>query len=122
MKGRQENLIDITTRATDVQREIRSKGGKARARRIKERKTVAEALREVLYAPINEGSKMTKLEGISNKAIKKMFDDPDIKDMKVLAEVLGETKQAPNSTGELTIIVKSSREREQLENLGNLNV
>ena len=105
----QENLKPFGTLAEDVQREIRSKGGKARAKKMKERKTIAEALRKILDEPIAKGSRQTKLDGISIKVIKKLFDDPDIRDLKALAEILGELKQTINAEG-LTLNISSSEE------------
>lgn len=105
----QENLKPFGTLAEDVQREIRSKGGKARAKKMKERKTIAEALRKILDEPIAKGSRQTRLDGISIKVIKKLFDDPDIRDLKALAEILGELKQTINAEG-LTLNISSSEE------------
>ena len=105
----QENLKPFGTLAEDVQRDIRSKGGKARAKKMKERKTIAEALRKILDEPIAKGSRQTKLDGISIKVIKKLFDDPDIRDLKALAEILGELKQTINAEG-LTLNISSSEE------------
>lgn len=104
-----ENLKPFGTLAEDVQREIRSKGGKARAKKMRERKTIADALRKVLDEPIAKGSRQTKLDGISIKVIKKLFDDPDIRDMKTLAEILGELKQTINTEG-LTLNIQSSEQ------------
>lgn len=105
----QENLKPFGTLAEDVQREIRSKGGKARAKKMKERKTIAEALRKILDEPIAKGSRQTKLGGISMKVIKKLYDDPDIRDLKTLAEILGELKQTNNAES-LTLYISSSEE------------
>lgn len=117
------NLIPFGTLAEDVQREIQSKGGKARAKKMKERKSIAEALRKVLDEPITKGSRQTRLDGISIKVVKKMFDDPDIRDMKVLAEILGEIKQTLTADGEgLTIVVKSQEEKNKLNNIGDLSI
>lgn len=105
----QENLKPFGTLAEDVQRDIRSKGGKARAKKMKERKTIAEALRKILDEPIAKGSRQTKLDGISIKVIKKLFDDPDIRDLKALAEILGELKQTINAEG-MTLNINTSEE------------
>ena len=105
----QANLKPFGTLAEDVQREIRSKGGKARAKKMKERKTIAEALRKILDEPIAKVSRQTKLDGISIKVIKKLFDDPDIRDLKALAEILGELKQTINAEG-MTLNINASEE------------
>lgn len=113
----ESNLKPFTTLAEDVQREIRSKGGKARARKIKERKTIAEALRKVLDEPIAKGSRQTRLDGISIKVIRKLFDDPDIRDLKVLAEILGELKQTINAEGLTLNITASDEGRDNIEKI-----
>ena len=76
---------------------------------MKERKTIAEALRKILDEPIAKGSRQTKLDGISIKVIKKLFDDPDIRDLKALAEILGELKQTINAEG-MTLNINASEE------------
>lgn len=103
------NLKPINTLAKDMQREIRSKGGKARARKMKERKTIADALRQVLDEPVEKGSKTTRMDAIAIKTIKNLYDQPSIKGMKVLAEILGELKQTINAEG-LTLNITSSPE------------
>ena len=119
----QENLKPFGTLAEDVQRDIRSKGGKARAKKMKERKTIAEALRKILDEPIAKGSRQTKLDGISIKVIKNIFDNPDIRDLKVLAEILGEIKQTLTTDGDgLTIVVKSQEEKDKLDKMGDLSI
>ena len=45
----EQNLKPFGTLAENVQRDIRSKGGKARAQKIKKQKTMAEALRKMLF-------------------------------------------------------------------------
>lgn len=111
------NLIPVNLRAKDEQREIRSKGGKARAKKMKERKTIAEALKAVLDEPIAKGSRTTKLEGISMKVVKKLFDDPDIRDVKVLAEILGEIKQTINTEGMTLNITATDKGKSNIEKL-----
>ena len=89
--------------------ELARKAGKASGRKRRERKTIADALRKVLDEPIAKGSRQTRLDGISIKVIKKMFEDPDIRDMKCLAEILGELKQTINAEG-MTLNINSSEE------------
>ena len=43
------------------------------------------------------------------KVIKKLYDDPDIRDLKTLAEILGELKQTNNAES-LTLYISSSEE------------
>ena len=67
-KGGRDNLIDIKDRATEVQREIRSKGGKARAEKARQRRTMREALELMMYhTQLNEQTKqMLRAEGVKN--------------------------------------------------------
>lgn len=67
-KGGRDNLIDIKDRATEVQREIRSKGGKARAEKARRRRTMREALELMMYhTQLNEQTKqMLRAEGVEN--------------------------------------------------------
>lgn len=72
------------------------KGGIASGKKKKERKLIADALRKVLDEPLAKGSRQTKLDGLAIKTIKKMFDNPNIKSMKILAEILGEFEGKQN--------------------------
>lgn len=67
-----ENLIPLNKRAKNVQREIRSKGGKARAEKIKEQKTYKEMAKAMLSATITDEKMLNELKayGISEKDIK----------------------------------------------------
>ena len=103
------NLKPNTERTPKERVELARKAGKASGRKRRERKTIADALRKVLDEPIAKGSRQTRLDGISIKVIKKMFDDPDIRDMKCLAEILGELKQTINAEG-MTLNINASEE------------
>ncbi|MGN0191075.1 MAG: hypothetical protein ACI39U_05410 [Candidatus Cryptobacteroides sp.] len=104
-----KNLIPIESRATEVQREIRSKGGKARARKLREQKTIAAALRQVLGEPVEKGSKVTKLDALVAKTVKNLYDAPSVKGLKILAELLGELEHKITSDG-LTLNITASDE------------
>lgn len=78
--------------APSVQREIASKGGIAKAEAARQRKTIAEALRQLLDEPGKAGGTSTRLEGIVAQAIQKLYRNPTMKDLKTLAEILGELK------------------------------
>lgn len=103
------NLKPNTERTPEERVELARKAGKASGRKRRERKTIADALRKVLDEPIAKGSRQTRLDGISIKVIKKMFEDPDIRDMKCLAEILGELKQTINAEG-MTLNINTSEE------------
>ena len=103
------NLKPNSERTPKERVELARKAGKASGRKRRERKTIADALRKVLDEPIAKGSRQTRLDGISIKVIKKMFDDPDIRDMKCLAEILGELKQTITAEG-MTLNINASEE------------
>lgn len=103
------NLKPNTERTPKERVELARKAGKASGRKRRERKTIADALRKVLDEPIAKGSRQTRLDGISIKVIKKMFENPDIRDMKCLAEILGEFKQIINAEG-MTLNINASEE------------
>ena len=105
-----ENNLKPNTERTPKERvELARKAGKASGKKRRERKTIADALRKVLDEPIAKGSRQTRLDGISIKVIKKMFENPDIRDMKRLAEILGELKQTINAEG-MTLNINASEE------------
>lgn len=103
------NLKPNTERTPREREELARKAGKASGKKRRERKTIAEALRKILDEPIAKGSRQTRLGGISMKVIKKLYDDPDIRDLKTLAEILGELKQTNNAES-LTLYISSSEE------------
>ena len=103
------NLKPNSERTPKERVELARKAGKASGKKRRERKTIADALRKVLDEPIAKGSRQTRLDGISIKVIKKMFENPDIRDMKCLAEILGELKQTINAEG-MTLNINASEE------------
>ena len=71
-------------------KEIGRKGGYARAKAIKERRTLREALRELLAEEYRKGSGVSWLAAICQQALRKAANHGDVRDLKVLAELLGE--------------------------------
>lgn len=106
----EQNLIPTSQRTKSEARALGKAGGIASGRKRRERKAIAEALRQVLYEPLAKGSRSTRLDGISMKAIKKIFDDPDIRDVKVLAEILGELKQETAVASNSNLIVNTTQQ------------
>lgn len=88
-----QNLKPFGTRAVRVEREIQSKGGKKRVENIREAKTFASALSLILNEQVSDDNKLTKKEAICIRLVKKIFDNPDIRDVKLLAELMGESTQ-----------------------------
>lgn len=65
----------------------RRPGGKAY-----ERRALAEELRKLLSEETTPGSGVSKQTAILKKALQRLFDRPEMKDVKILAEVLNELK------------------------------
>ena len=101
------NLVPISSRPREEQTAIGRGGGLASAAAKKEHKRIAAALREVLDEPVAQGSDITRLEAIALKAIKRLYDKPTISDVKVLADILGESVQNLNlGTNETSVSVE----------------
>lgn len=94
-------------------------GGIASGVAKRERKMLADSLRAVLDDKLENGT--TRQDAIVAKVVKRLFDEGDIRDLKVLAEVLGEMEQKVNITGDgRTIIVETKEQAEKLANIGNI--
>lgn len=78
----ESNLKPLNTRAKEVQREIQSKGGKARAKKINDRKT----LKEELITLLSQGDTQSKL---SLSLIQKALTG-DTKAFEVIRDTVGE--------------------------------
>ena len=101
------NLVPISSRPREEQTAIGRRGGLASAAAQKEHKRIAAALRAVLDEPVAQGSDITRLEAIALKAIKRLYDKPTINDVKVLADILGESVQNLNlGTNETSVSVE----------------
>lgn len=95
-----KNLISLADRATDKQREIQSKGGKARAKQRRDRRSLREALQamlelsrtaedgEPIINPIT-GKPMSVVEEISVSTIMKAING-NIKAVQTILEAFGE--------------------------------
>jgi len=114
-----KDLIPFNKRSPEEAREIRSKGGHARKEKILEEKKIAQVAHIVLNSPIAEGKPMTKLEAIVVKIIKKLYDNPNMKDLKILCEILGQMKPTTEiEGGNITINVNSDTiKQEDLDKL-----
>lgn len=100
---RMKNLRPQNTRTPEERRKVAAMGGKASAKKRKERKTIADALRQVLDEPTEKGGKMTRLEEISVRVVKNLYDRADVRDLKALAEILGEMEQKVVTDGTIKI-------------------
>lgn len=84
-------------------------GGVASGKARKQRRTIAEVLRKVLDEPMAKGSKETRLDGISYKVIKNLYDNPSVKGLRILAEILGELEHKVTAEG-LSVNITTSKE------------
>ena len=89
----EQNLKPLNTRSKSVQREIQSKGGKARAKKIKEQKT----LKEELLLLLAEGDTQKQ---ISLALIKKALNG-DTKAFEVIRDSIG---QKPTDKQEVKVV------------------
>lgn len=101
----EQNLIPA---AHPLTVEEASKGGIASGKARRERKTLADALRKVLEENAGD-SGLTRREAIAAKVLKRLYEEGDIRDVKVLAEILGEVKQTIDIPG-LQLNVNTSKE------------
>lgn len=105
----ENNLISLGARSESERKAIASRGGKASGKRRREKRTIAQALRAILDQPSAKGSKDTRLDSIVASVVNKLYKSPDIKDLKILAEILGELKQTISAEG-LTLNINASDE------------
>lgn len=115
MSDNEKYLKPVNTLPPDEARKIRSMGGKARAEKLRERKTLAESIRMVLDERTPEG--MTKQEAIVAKCLANVYKSGDIRDIKVLAEILGEIKQTFSAEGVALTINASEEGKRNIEKL-----
>lgn len=73
----EQNLKPLNTRAKSVQREIQSKGGKARAKKIKEQKTLKEELLTALALVVKDNKTVQEI-GVEELLKKFMQGDPKV--------------------------------------------
>lgn len=87
----EENLKPLNTLCKEDAKSIRSKGGYARAAKIKERKTMKEMLSYLLEKEIEnkKGEKATTLEAISVSMIKQALNG-NVKAFEVIRDTIGE--------------------------------
>lgn len=103
--------------STEVAREYQARSAEARKRN----RTLAEAVRAALEKKATEGSPMTRLEYLAEKAIANhATGDMTFKDLRDLQKLLGEDVQNVNLSGEARIVVASQEEADKLRNIGEL--
>lgn len=96
-------------------------GAAASTRAKRERKTLAQTLREELDKMASAGGTMTKQEYIVAKCLQNLANGKCApKDLKTISEVLGEFKQNINLDGDgMHIIVRDSAEASKIDKLIN---
>lgn len=104
-----KNLIPINKRAKSEQREIQSKGGKARAEKIAERKRVSQIYADVLAAEHNVefDGEMKKLSGekLLQEVVARVLARTDAASVSMLKEIREATEGSQiNVSGSVTII------------------
>ena len=102
------NEQNLKVPTSDEARELGRNGGIASGKARRERKTLADALRKVLDESAGADG-LTRREAIAAKVLKRLYDEGDIRDVKVLAEILGEVKQTIDIPG-LQLNVNTSKE------------
>ena len=106
----EQNLIPNSQRTPEELREMTRKAGIASGKARREKKTLADALRKILDEPISSGATMTRREAIIANVMRRLNDTGNIKDLKVLAELIGEYSQKIDIENLPTIIQVNSEE------------
>lgn len=107
-----QNLKPVTTKSEA--RERGRAGGIASGKIRRERKAIAESLRLVLAEQAN-GDGLTRQELIVAKVVKRLYDEGDIRDLKILADILGENVQTINVTGVAPIVAKDAKDAAEIQ-------
>lgn len=119
--AKEGNLVPQSERTKEEQREIARQGGIASGKARRERKTIADALRKVLDEKANEEG-MTRQEAIVARVVRRLFDDGDIRDLKTLSDLLGESVQNINVKGLAPIVAKDQEDAETMKRIfDNIN-
>lgn len=85
-----ENLITMAQRSETEARELGRAGGIASGEARRRKKTIAAALRKVLEEKTSPDSDETRLDAITRKALYDLHQNPSMKGLKILTEILGE--------------------------------
>lgn len=118
-RGINGNLVPNSERTPECRKEIARMGGVASGESRRRRKSLREALELVLDEPVAAGSEMTRLDAIVVRALKKLHDNPTMRDVKILAEILGELKISLEHTGMAINIQTSPEGKECIEKILN---
>lgn len=83
-------LVKIGPFNKDNAKELGRRGGLKKGQNSRDRRTLKEALKELLAEEYQQGSGVSWLEAICRQAVIKSQAHGDVRDLKVLAELLGE--------------------------------
>lgn len=111
-----DNLVPQSARTKEEQRAIARQGGIASGKARREQKTIADALRKVLEEPANETG-LTKREAIVARVIHRLRDKGDVYQLKVLADILGESEETINVKGVAPIVAADSKDAAEIADL-----
>ena len=108
-----DNLIPQNERTKEEQREIARQGGIASGEARRRKKTIAAALRKVLEEKTSPDSDETRLDAITRKALYDLHQNPSMKGLKILTEILGELDVNLNlgETSEMGIRIVDTRKK-----------
>ena len=114
-----KNLKPLDKMDQEEARAIRSAGGKACWAKKKERQRIADSIRALLDEETEPGSGTTRQEALVAATIRAAFRNPNVRNLKTLAELLGELETVINSEG-ITLNIKTSEDAKgDLERLLN---
>ena len=112
----EQNLKPNTERTPSERSELGRKAGVASGKARRERKTLADTLRVVLEEKANDAG-LTRREAIVAKVVKRLYDKGEIRDLKILADVLGESEQIINLKGVAPIVAKDAQDAAEIADL-----
>ena len=112
----ESNLIPNSERTAERRQEIARAGGIASGKARREKKSIADALRSILDERANETG-LTKREAIVARVIHRLRDKGDVYQLKVLADILGESEQTINVKGVAPIVAKDSKDAAEIADL-----
>lgn len=102
------NLIPNSARTKTELSEMGRKGGTISGEMKRQRKTIAEVLRYYLQQPSGVGD-LSNLDVIVRQAVEYVSNTGDVKDLKVLCEILGETKQKVETNAPILVVTEEMK-------------
>ena len=115
-KKRIPNSEGTQFRTGAEQVELARKAGLASGAARREKKPLADTLRVVLEEKANDAG-LTRREAIVAKVVKRLYDEGDIRDLKIHADVLGESEQTINLKGVAPIVAKDAEDAAKIQGL-----